>query len=71
MAVAEGDSQSFGELKEAASFSWRSFTKKGIMRKGKLSKKTVEYNIEKLKKKGILKHIGPDKGGYWEVLEKP
>ncbi|WP_080941543.1 winged helix-turn-helix domain-containing protein [Methanosarcina barkeri] len=31
----------------------------------------IENNITKLKEKGILKRIGPDKGGYWEVnLEK-
>ena len=41
-----------------------------MMSHGKLTKKTVEYNLEKLKKKGILKRVGPDKGGYWEVVRK-
>ena len=29
----------------------------------------IKYNLEKLKKEGKIKRIGPDKGGYWEVLE--
>ena len=33
----------------------------------KISKKNVIENIKKLKQKGLLKRIGPDKGGYWEV----
>lgn len=41
-----------------------------MMSHGKLTKKTVEYNLEKLKKKGVLKRVGPDKGGYWEVVKK-
>ena len=38
--------------------------------KGNLTKKTVEYNLEKLKAKGVLRRIGPDKGGYWEIAKK-
>ena len=44
-------------------------SKEQLKIKGKLTKKTVEYNIEKLKQKGLLKRVGPDKGGYWEVIE--
>ena len=29
----------------------------------------IKYNIRKLREKGIIKRIGPDKGGYWEVVE--
>jgi len=36
----------------------------------KISTTAVDNNISKLKKKGILKRIGPDKGGHWEVIEK-
>jgi len=36
----------------------------------KLSQSTVEKIVAKLKKAGILKRIGPDKGGYWEVVKK-
>ncbi|HDH05861.1 MAG TPA: winged helix-turn-helix transcriptional regulator, partial [Nitrospirae bacterium] len=28
----------------------------------------VKYHITRLKRKGILKRIGPDKGGYWEIV---
>ncbi|MBI5047476.1 MAG: winged helix-turn-helix transcriptional regulator [Deltaproteobacteria bacterium] len=30
----------------------------------------VKYHITRLRKKGLLKRIGPDKGGYWEVVKK-
>ncbi len=30
----------------------------------------VKYHIDKFKKLGILKRIGADKGGYWEVNDK-
>ena len=29
----------------------------------------IKYNIRKLREKGIIKRIGPDKGGHWEVVE--
>ncbi|MDP1758522.1 MAG: ATP-binding protein [Thermodesulfovibrionales bacterium] len=45
-------------------------SKNEMMSHGSLTKKTVEYNLEKLKKRRLLKRIGPDKGGYWEVVKK-
>jgi len=36
----------------------------------KISTTAIDKNISKLKKKGILKRIGPAKGGYWEVIKK-
>jgi len=30
----------------------------------------VFWNIKKLKNKGILKRIGADKGGYWEIIKQ-
>lgn len=30
---------------------------------------TIYRDIEKLKNKGIIKRIGPDKGGYWEIVK--
>jgi len=30
----------------------------------------IKYNIRKLREKGIIKRIGPDKGGHWEVIDK-
>jgi ATP-dependent DNA helicase RecG len=46
----------------------RNISKKALMEQGKLTKKTVEYNISQLKKKGIIKRIGPDRGGHWEIV---
>lgn len=33
-----------------------------------LSRRGIEWNIEKLKKEGKLKRIGPDKGGHWKIF---
>ncbi|OIN98269.1 ATP-dependent DNA helicase [Candidatus Desantisbacteria bacterium CG1_02_49_89] len=41
-----------------------------IMQKAKLTRRGVEWNLKKLKEKGLLRRIGPDKGGHWEVIEK-
>ncbi|MCK4339885.1 MAG: putative DNA binding domain-containing protein [Candidatus Cloacimonetes bacterium] len=29
----------------------------------------IQKHINKIKQKGLLKRIGPDKGGYWEIVE--
>ena len=34
----------------------------------KISLRKTEKNIAKLKQKGLLKRIGPAKGGYWEIV---
>ena len=34
-----------------------------------ISSRAVEKHLSKLKEKGILKRIGPAKGGYWKVVE--
>ncbi|MDO4310986.1 MAG: hypothetical protein Q4C43_09775, partial [Prevotella sp.] len=28
----------------------------------------VKYHLKVLQEKGVIKRIGPDKGGYWKVL---
>ncbi len=33
-----------------------------------LTVKGLEWNIKNLKKKGLLRRIGADRGGYWEVV---
>jgi ATP-dependent DNA helicase RecG len=33
-----------------------------------ITSKNIRNNMKKLKEKGLLKRIGPDKGGYWQVL---
>lgn len=34
-----------------------------------ITAKAVEKQIAKLKAEGVLKRVGPDKGGYWQVIE--
>jgi len=35
-----------------------------------ISEKGVEWQIDKLKKEGVIQRIGGRKGGYWKVVEK-
>ena len=30
---------------------------------------SVQHHINKLKEAGIIRHVGPTKGGRWEVVE--
>jgi ATP-dependent DNA helicase RecG len=39
-----------------------------LTRKIGLSKKGIEWNIKKLRDNGVLKRIGPPKGGRWEII---
>ncbi len=34
-----------------------------------VSERSIERNIENLKKKGLLHRVGPAKGGHWQVVE--
>ena len=29
----------------------------------------VKYQLDKLKKEGVIERVGPAKGGYWKILE--
>lgn len=31
---------------------------------------SIRHHLNKLQEKGIIKHQGPDKGGYWEVIDE-
>ena len=46
-----------------------SISKGSMAKTGNLTKKTVEYNLEKLKAKGFIMRIGPARGGHWEVVD--
>jgi ATP-dependent DNA helicase RecG len=35
-----------------------------------ISQTAIENNVTKLKEKGLIKRIGPAKGGHWEVVKK-
>ena len=34
-----------------------------------MTKRGVDKNIKRLKEQGIIRRVGPDKGGHWEVIE--
>jgi len=34
-----------------------------------ISSRKIEENLAKLKSKGIIERVGPDKGGYWKILK--
>ncbi len=36
-----------------------------------ISRKGIEWQMAKLKSEDLVRRIGPDKGGHWEVIEKP
>jgi ATP-dependent DNA helicase RecG len=40
-----------------------------LAKKSGLSEAGVRYNINRLKRDGVLKRISPDRGSHWEVLE--
>ena len=44
-------------------------TQNGLVSALHLSVKTIEKHIKKLKAEGLLRRVGPDKGGHWEVIE--
>ena len=35
-----------------------------------INEKNIRNNIRKLKDFGIIKRVGPDKGGHWEVIKR-
>lgn len=45
-------------------------SKKELSDKIGISSTAIDKNIVILKKKGLLQRIGPDKGGYWQVIKK-
>lgn len=46
-----------------------SVTTEGLSKVSGLTEKGVEWNIKKLKDEGLLRRVGSDKGGRWEVLK--
>ena len=35
-----------------------------------VSSRSIEKHIRTMREKGIIRRIGPDKGGFWEIIEK-
>jgi ATP-dependent DNA helicase RecG len=48
----------------------KTITAKELSELVEISPRKVEENISWLKEKGLINRIGPDKGGYWEVVKK-
>ena len=40
-----------------------------LSKKLDISTTAIENNLVKLKELGIIMRIGPDKGGYWEIIK--
>ncbi len=36
---------------------------------GNITADGIKYNLSKLKREGLIKRVGPDKGGYWEIIK--
>ena len=45
-----------------------SITRKELASIAGIIENGIKFHISSLKKKHLLKRVGPDKGGYWEVL---
>jgi len=35
-----------------------------------ISRRAIAKQIKNLQEQGLLKRVGPDKGGHWEVIKK-
>ena len=44
-------------------------TTKKLQAETGLTRRGVEYHLEKLKADGKLDRIGPDKGGHWKIIK--
>ncbi len=47
----------------------KKITQQELSKKIGINDKNIRNNLQTLKEKGLIKRIGPDKGGYWEVLK--
>ena len=34
-----------------------------------VDRRNIARNIKKLQEQGVVRRVGPDKGGFWEVIE--
>jgi ATP-dependent DNA helicase RecG len=46
-----------------------SISRKEISETIKINQSAIQRHLDKLKQKGIIKRIGPDKGGKWKVMQ--
>ncbi len=45
-------------------------TRRELAEKIGISDSGIKFSLNQLKKKGAIKRVGPDKGGYWKVIGK-
>ncbi len=55
------------KIKELIQFNSK-ITQKEIATKTGLTTRGIEWNLKLMKQKGIIRRIGPTKGGYWEIV---
>ena len=61
--VSEGESSVLALLREDPAYTYQALSEKlGV------SRKTVSQRLKSLKEKGILRRIGSDREGHWEIL---
>jgi len=46
-----------------------SITRDGLAKKTGLTVRGIEWNLEKLKKKGLIKRIGSARAGHWKIIK--
>ena len=47
----------------------RGISRQGMAKSLAINPSAVQKHLAKLKAAGFIKRIGPDKGGYWQVIE--
>ena len=45
-------------------------TQKELVKKTGLTRRGIEWNLAKLKQEKIIKRVGSDKAGHWEIIKK-
>ena len=45
-------------------------TRTQLADKTHLTEDSVKWNLNQLRKTGIIRRVGPNKGGHWEIIEK-
>ncbi len=46
-------------------------TQKELAQKCDISSEGIKWQLKKLKRQGVVRRVGPDKGGHWELLQQP
>lgn len=41
-----------------------------LARELQISYKGIEWHFTKMKKEGLIRHVGPNNGGHWELIER-